>query len=109
MALPNRPKLSGTARVTRAFNWGSAFAEYQYVGSNYADMAEKQLFDKRDLINLGVKYNFSPTTRLTGGVNDLLGDAEGWTLYPDGYNGPSHMLWYPIEGRSFYATLDMEF
>jgi outer membrane receptor protein involved in Fe transport len=109
MALPNRPKLSGTARVTRAFNWGSTFAEYQYIGSNYADMAEKQLFDKRDLINLGIKYNFSPTTHLTLGVNDLFNDAEGWLLRPDGYNGPSRMLWYPIEGRSFYATLDMKF
>jgi outer membrane cobalamin receptor len=109
MALPNRPKLSGTARVTRAFNWGSAFAEYQYVGSNYSDMAETVLFDKRDLINLGVKYNISPTTRLSVGVNDLFNDAEGWMLRPNGYNGPSRMLWYPIEGRSFYATLDMEF
>jgi outer membrane receptor protein involved in Fe transport len=109
MALPNRPKLSGTLRVSRAFNWGSAFAEYQYVGSNYADMAETVLFDKRDLINLGVKYNFSPTTRLSVGVNDLFNDAEGWQLRPNGYNGPSRMLWYPIEGRSFYATLDMEF
>jgi outer membrane cobalamin receptor len=109
MALPNRPKLAGTARVTRDFKWGSAFAEYQYVGSNYADMAETVLFDKRDLVNLGVKYNFSPTTRLTVGVNDLFNDAEGWMLRPNGYNGPSRMLWYPIEGRSFYATLDVEF
>jgi hypothetical protein len=30
-------------------------------------------------------------------------------LRPNGYNGPSRMLWYPIEGRSFYATLDVEF
>jgi outer membrane cobalamin receptor len=109
MALPNRPKLSGTARMTRKFEWGSAFAEYQYIGSNYADMAEKQLFDERNLVNLGVKYNFNPTTRLTLGVNDLFNEAEGWTLQPDGYNGPTRMLWYPIEGRSYYMTLDMEF
>ena len=109
MALPNRPKLSGTARLTRGFAWGSAFAEYQYVGYNYADMAEKQLFSKRNLINLGLKYNFSPTTRLTVGVNDLFNEAEGWTLLPDGYNGPTRMLWYPVEGRSFYMTLDMVF
>jgi outer membrane cobalamin receptor len=109
MALPNRPKLSGTARATRSFKWGSAFAEYQYIGSNYSDMAETQLFDKRDLVNLGVKYNISPTTHVSFGVNDLFNDAEGWQLRPNGYNGPSRMLWYPIEGRSFYATLDMEF
>jgi outer membrane receptor for ferrienterochelin and colicin len=72
-------------------------------------MAEKQLFDKRNLINLGVKYNFSPTMRMTLGVNDLFNDAEGWLLRPDGYSGPSRMLWYPVEGRSFYMTLDMEF
>ena len=108
-AMPNRPKFSGTARVTRAFGWGSAFAEYQYVGENYSDMAEKMLFDERNLINLGIKYNFSPTTRLSLGVNDLFNEAEGWLLRPDGYNGPERMLWYPIEGRSFYMTLDMEF
>jgi hypothetical protein len=30
-------------------------------------------------------------------------------LPASGLNGPTRILWYPVEGRSFYATLDMEF
>jgi outer membrane receptor protein involved in Fe transport len=106
--LPNRPEWSGALRITRKFGRGSAFAEYQYVGENYADSSEKILFDARSLFNIGVKYNLSPTTRLTAGANDIFNDADGWRMRPDGMNGPTRMLWYPVEGRSYYLTLDMD-
>ncbi|MDR2780608.1 MAG: hypothetical protein LBB28_05740 [Synergistaceae bacterium] len=44
------------------------------------------------------------------GVDDVFDKAGTWRMHPaSGLNGPTRMLWYPIEGRSFYATLDMEF
>jgi outer membrane cobalamin receptor len=106
--LPNRPEWSGTARLTRKFRRGSVFVEYQYVGENYADASEKVLFDARSLFNLGIKYDFSPGVHLSLGVNDVFNDADGWRMRPDGYNGPSRVLWYPVEGRSYYLTLGME-
>jgi outer membrane receptor for ferrienterochelin and colicin len=66
------------------------------------------LFDARNVWNIGVKYDLSDTTKLTLGVDDLFNDADGWRMRPDGLNGPTRMLWYPVEGRSYYLTLDMK-
>jgi outer membrane cobalamin receptor len=106
--LPNRPEWSGTARLTRKFLKGSAFVEYQYTGENYVDSSEKVLFEARNVFNVGLKYSLSPTSQLILGVDDLFNEADGWRMRPDGQNGPTRMLWYPIEGRSFYLTLNME-
>jgi outer membrane cobalamin receptor len=106
--LPNRPEWSGALRLTRKFDKGSVFAEFQYVEENYADSNEYVLFDARNLFNVGFKYDLSPTTRLTIGVNDVFNDADQWRMRPNGMNGSTRMLWYPIEGRSYYLTFDIE-
>ncbi|MDR1019888.1 MAG: TonB-dependent receptor, partial [Synergistaceae bacterium] len=107
--LPNRPEWSGAVRLTRKYSKGSAFVEYQHVGENYADSSEKVLFDARDVFNIGMKYALSPTTQVILGVDDVFGEADDWRMRPDGRNGPTRMLWYPVEGRTFYLTLNMEF
>ena len=109
MSLPNRPKWSGTAKLTRKFTKGSIFAEYQYIGENYVDSSEKALFDARNVFNIGAKYDLSPNVHLAIGIDDLFNEADNWKMRPDGYDGPTRMLWYPIEGRSFYLTLNMTF
>ncbi|MDR1915323.1 MAG: TonB-dependent receptor [Synergistaceae bacterium] len=109
-ALPNRPEWSGTARLTRKFERASAFIEYQYVGENYADREETVLFNARNLFNIGVKYDLSPTSQLAFGVDDVFNDADGWRMHPSGgLDGPTRVLWYPIEGRTYYMTLNMRF
>jgi outer membrane receptor protein involved in Fe transport len=118
MTLPNRPEWSGVARLTYKFGGageagakgtGSVFAEYQYVGENFADSSEKVLFDSRSLWNLGVKYRLNNSSELVFGVDDLFNDAEGWRIRPNpGLNGPTRMLYYPVEGRSYYLTLNIE-
>ena len=108
--LPNRPDWSAAARLTRKFNKGYAFAEYQYIGENYADASEKVVFDPRHVFNFGVAYDLSATTRITAGVNDIFDSAYDWQMNPDkGTEGPSRMLWHPVEGRSYYLTLNMKF
>jgi outer membrane receptor protein involved in Fe transport len=109
MTLPNRPKWSGAARLNRKFDRGSVFAEYRYIGENYVDSSEKVLFDARSLFNMGVKYDLSPNMHLSIGVDDVFNNADNWKMRPEGHNGPSRMLWYPVEGRSFYLSLNMEF
>jgi outer membrane cobalamin receptor len=109
MTLPNRPEWSGSARVSRKFSKGSVFVEYQYVGENYSDTAENIVFDARNVFNVGLKYDLSPSAHLTVGIDDVFNDADEWRMRPEGgLNGPTRMLWYPIEGRSYYLTLDME-
>ncbi|MDL2264233.1 TonB-dependent receptor, partial [Synergistaceae bacterium OttesenSCG-928-I11] len=104
--LPNRPEWSGTARLTRKFDRASAFVEYQYIGENYADSSEQVLFDSRNVWNVGVKYRLSPTAQLIAGIDDVFDEADDWRMRA---NGPTRMLWHPIEGRSYYLTLMMEF
>jgi outer membrane cobalamin receptor len=113
--LPNRPDWSVSARLVRKLfdasgqGRGSVFAEYLYTGANYADSSEKVLFDARSVWNAGVKYDLSGTTQLTLGINDIFDEADNWRMRPDGLNGPVRMLWYPVEGRTIYATLTMKF
>jgi outer membrane cobalamin receptor len=113
--LPNRPEWSSSARLSRkifdssGMGRGVVFAEYQHTGENYADSSEKVLFDARNVWNIGVKYDMSDTTQIILGVDDIFNDADGWRMRPDSLNGPVRMLWYPVEGRTFYATVVMEF
>jgi outer membrane cobalamin receptor len=109
MKLPNRPEWSGTARLTHKLKKnGAVFVEYQYTGGNYADSSQKVLFDARNVWNIGVKYDISPTTQLVAGVDDIFNDADDWRMRPDGFNGPTRMLWYPVEGRTYYLTMNFE-
>jgi outer membrane cobalamin receptor len=118
ITLPNRPEWSWASRLTHKF-WtggkdgarknGAVFIEYRYTGENYADSSAKVLFDARNVWNVGVKWELSGTTRLAFGVDDVFNDADGWRMRPDGLNGPTRMLWHPVEGRTFYMTLDMKF
>lgn len=106
--LPNRPKWAASARLTRALPRGSAYAEVVYAGDNYGDSSEKIFFDARTLWNVGVKYAVGRNAKLFVGVDDLFDQADEWKLRPVG-NGPTRMLWYPTEGRYFYATLEYTF
>jgi outer membrane receptor protein involved in Fe transport len=108
MALPNRPKWSASARLTRKFRGWAAFAEYEHIGKNFADASEKVLYDAISRFNFGVKLELSRTARLTLGINDAFDGAGGLRMRPNGLNGPVNMLWYPLEGRSCYLTLNME-
>ena len=104
--LPNRPEWSGKARLTRKFARGQVFAELQYIGENYADSSEKVLFDARTVCGVGVKYKLSPVSTIIAGVDDIFDQADDWRMRPDGLNGPVRMLWYPVEGRTFYVTFE---
>ena len=55
-----------------------------------------------------MKYSLSPRARLVVGVDDIFDSAGDWKLRPV-QNGPTRMLWYPTEGRYFYATLEYIF
>lgn len=104
--LPNRPEWSGKARLTRKFKRGQVFAEVQYLGENYADSSEKVLFDARTICGVGVKYKLSAVSTIIAGVDDIFDQADEWRMRPDGLNGPVRMLWYPVEGRTFYVTFE---
>jgi outer membrane cobalamin receptor len=114
LKLPNRPEWSWGARLTREFQIpeqgnGSVFVEYRHVGENFVDKSEKMLFDERNVWNIGAKYAFNERTELIVGVNDVTDESDGWLMHPNGRSGATRMLPYPVEGRSFYMTLNMAF
>ncbi|MDR1472796.1 MAG: TonB-dependent receptor [Synergistaceae bacterium] len=114
--LPNRPDLSWMARLTRKISgrggteMGSLFAEYRHIDENYQNYSANYMFGARDVLNLGLKWKLSGSAQLALGVDDVLNDADDWRMYPPpGFNGPTRILWYPVEGRTYYMTLDMRF
>ena len=42
------------------------------------------------------------------GVDDIF-DKSPETLMYAVYNGPASTMWYPLQGRTFYATLTWDF
>lgn len=109
MKLPNRPDFAASVRLTRLFDWGSAFAEFQHIGENFSDTGELVRYDAQDIWNAGLKWSLSPKSELAIGVRDIFDQADDMRLAPNGSNGPVRVLWYPLEGRSYYLTLTAKF
>lgn len=105
--LPNSPEWRGTARLTRNVDKGIVYLEAQYTGGNYGDAGNTIYYDSRTVLNAGFKYAISPSVKLYLGVDDLFDQANEWRLRAVG-TGPTRMLWYPVEGRRFYATIEFK-
>ncbi len=108
--LPNRPEWEGLLRVTRQFlkdDAALAFAEFRYIGGNYFD--SQGLFKMDDLftIGIGAKFNLRENLTLVLGVDDLFNESPDLRMIT--INGPNNMLWYPLQGRTYYATLTWSF
>lgn len=109
--LPNRPKWEGLLRVSRKFgaeDKSSVFAEVHYTGNNYYDTVGTIKMDNFCTVGLGVKYQFSKDMKLVLGVDDIFDKAPDTQMYAV-YNGPARTMWYPLQGRTFYATLTWSF
>lgn len=104
--LPNRPEFEGLFRVDREIRRDrlSAFAELYYCGRNYFDTAENVEMDSFFTAGLGITYKFDDAVSLTVGVDDLFDDTKDIMLRATSA-GPTRMLWFPQQGRTFYATL----
>lgn len=105
--LPNRPEWESLLRLTRSRLFSdktSCFVELHYTGNNYFDDAERIEMDDLFTVGLGFKYLFSDRANLVVGVDDIFDKAPDTCLVPTG-NGPTRTLWYPLQGRTFYATL----
>ncbi|WP_418505100.1 TonB-dependent receptor plug domain-containing protein [Cloacibacillus evryensis] len=109
--LPNRPKYEGSLRVSRKFlkdDAAAAFAELRYIGENYYDYTGSVRMDDILTLGLGLRWKFSDNMKVVVGVDDIF-DKSPETLMYAVYNGPSSTMWYPLQGRTFYATLTWDF
>ncbi|GHS99743.1 TonB-dependent receptor [Synergistales bacterium] len=112
--LPNAPEWSWTARAARRFldaagaKKATVFLEGQFTGDNYFDQSETILYDDIFLLNAGVKWNVKKDLDVTVGVYDALDNGPDVKLRAV-QNGPERMSWYPLQGRSFYMTVNWSF
>ena len=105
--LPNRPEWEGLLRVSRKIlkdDRGTIFAELHHIGKNYYDMQGEVGWDNLTTFGLGMRWQLRDDLKLVFGVDDVFNAGPDVMLFATG-NGPERTLWYPIQGRAFYASL----
>lgn len=109
--LPNRPKWEGTVRISRKIlkeDRATLFGEVHHTGENYYDMLDEIGWDNLTTVNGGIKYDLNNDLKIVAGVNDIFNKAPDVQLFAT-QAGPSRMLWYPMQGRTIYATVIWSF
>ena len=95
------------------------FGEVKYVDEMYTTYNEGSptIQDALMTINLGAKYKFSKNFELAVGCNDIFNkgpELKETTYFPDTSSGTSVAnritnANYPIQGRTYYATVSYKF
>jgi vitamin B12 transporter len=108
--LPNRPKYEALFRANYAFPGDKVdlFTELHYCGDNYFDDAENVQIDDFFTADFGLRWRINENLKLTLGVDDAFNGTKDLKLRAT-VAGPERMLWYPLQGRTFYATLTWTF
>lgn len=108
--LTYQPKWEGTARLTYRpdTNW-SLFTQLRYVDWMVIDpiplaTGAVQRQSSLTTMDVGVKYKFNKSLQLAVGCNDVLNKANDMYLSMAG-TGELRNIQYPIQGRTYYATL----
>lgn len=108
MRVPNRPEYEGFLRVARnnllKSKRLSAFAEARYVGNNFYDQLQEVKQDDLLTIGFGLRYSVRKDLKLVVGVDDIFDKGPEVLFLAEGY-GPDRTMWYPLQGRTFYASL----
>lgn len=105
-----QPKWEGTARFTYRpdKNW-SLFTQMRHVGKVTTDaipLTTGALPWQSSLttMDVGVKYKINKSLQVAVGCNDVLNKANDMYLRTTTYSEMRNIL-YPIQGRTYYATL----
>ncbi len=108
------PEWEGTARVTYRPNksW-SLFTQLRYVADMYTSPiplttgVPEGSQSSLTVWDLGVKYQINKSFQLAVGVNDMFNKAND--MYKMTAYGVTTNIEYPIQGRTYYATLQYNF
>ena len=109
-SLPDHPEWEGQLRLTYRLpgERASLFAELHYTDKVFIGSSTWQT--ALTTVGLGGKYNFKNGLKLVAGVNDLFNkgpEMEEYTVRPDWEASPRNPD-YPVQGRTYYATLQWE-
>jgi len=112
--LTYQPEWEGTMRFTyRPDKKWNLFTQMRYVGSMYTQQFENgglllaPCQSSLTTIDLGMKYKFNKNFQLAVGVNDVFNKAND--MYDGDYWGNSNTVAYPLQGRTYYTTLQYNF
>lgn len=108
--LPNRPRYEGLVRLTKKFmdNRLSAYTEVHYHGSNYFGSVEDVLMEKYVTTDFGINWRIKDGIKLTCGVEDIFNQTMDMQFKPT-IAGITRMMYYPLQGRTYFATLSWYF
>jgi outer membrane receptor for ferrienterochelin and colicin len=90
----------------------TVFGEYHYLGKTGVYFGESSaLYDSLGLTNIGLKYDFNSTVKLTAGVNDLFNKGPNQLWRRTGHDSLDDIgnVSYPQQGRTYYATVQYFF
>lgn len=102
------PEWEGSVRLTyRPDSRLAVFSEMKYVGEMYFNIySADQVQSALTTVGLGVKYKVDKDFQLTAGVNDLFNKGPESLCKTKEYDG---LIQYPIQGRTYYATLQYRY
>ena len=107
------PEWEGTARVTyRPDKRWSMFTQLRYVADMYSDplpltTGATQNQSSLTVWDVGVKHQLNKSFQLAVGVNDMFNKAID--MFNKGYEGTISNIQYPIQGRTYYVTMQYNF
>ena len=105
--LPNRPENSIYARLQLNLNKFSYWIDGNKIGKNYFDDGGYYYYNDYTIFNTGMVYSISKKLRLSFTVKNFTNEQDMYA-YANGYNIPK-TPYYPLEGRSFYVSVDYSF
>lgn len=108
-----QPKWEGTARITYRpdSNW-SLFTQMRYVDEMFTSIYDDASAGKQSSLttwDLGMKYKINKKVQVMAGVNDVLNKAVDMYKMNTFDKGPAHNVQYPVQGRSYYLTLQYNY
>ena len=102
------PEWESSVRLTyRPDSRLAIFSEMKYVGEMYFNKySMDEVQSALTTVGLGVKYKVDKDFQLTAGVNDLFNKGPESLCKTKNFDG---LLQYPIQGRTYYATLQYKY
>lgn len=105
--LPHKPEYEGTVRLSKSLydKRLTLFAECNFTGPNFFDSIELVEMDGYATANLGFHYRINDSWKISAGVDDIFNKSPEVKRRPVHGVGPVSMLWFPLQGRTYYITL----
>lgn len=109
--LPYKPEQEAFVRISRQLlkDRLTLFAEEHYFGKNYnLDPKGNVVIDDTTVTNIGFHYKVNDKFKISGGVNDLFDQSYDLRARAR-ENGPDKILAYPMQGLTYYLSLNWYF